>query len=334
MLKSLKLVAAAALVLTALVPSTSAYAEGLIRISQQFGTLYLPLHVIRDQNLIEKHAKALGLADVKVEWAQISGGDAINAALLSGSIDIAAAGIGPFLTLWGRTDGAVKIVAGLANQPNYLITNDPDIKSLKDFRATDKIAVPAVGVSVQARILQIAAEKEFGAGNQGKLDNNTVTLAHPDATAALLSGSTEIIAHLSNTPFQEQALKDPKIHKILSSYDVLGGPVTPTYLYTTTDWRKQNPKTYQAFFEALKEATAWIEANKKAAAETYIRVEKSKLDPAFVQSLIESPESKFTVVPTRSYVFADFLYRTGAIKKKAESWKDYTFEELHNESGS
>lgn len=334
MLKSLKLVAAAVLAFSALTPTTSASAEGLIRISQQFGTLYLPLHVIRDQNLIEKHAKALGLDGVKVEWAQLSGGDAINAALLSGSIDIAAAGIGPFLTLWDRTGGAVKIVGGLANQPNYLITNNPNVKSLKDFSTSDKIALPAVGVSVQARILQIAAEKEFGEGNQNKLDDITITLPHPDATAALLSGSTEITAHLSNTPFQEQALKDPKVHKIFSSYDVLGGPVTPTYLYTTTVWREENPKTFQAFFEALKEASAWIESNKKAAAETYVRIEKSKLDPAFVQSLIESPESKFTVVPSRSYAFADFLYRTGAIKKKAESWKDYTFEELHNESGS
>ena len=333
MLRHIRLVAAAAFAVNGLLPS-GASAEGLIRISQQFGTLYLPLHVIEDQKLIEKHAKALGLDEVKVEWAKISGGDAINAALLAGSIDIAAAGIGPFLTLWDRTKGGVKIVGGLANQPNYLVTNNPDIKSLKDFKPTDKIALPAVGVSVQARILQIAAEKEFGKGNQNKLDDITITLPHPDATAALLSGSTEITAHVSNTPFQEQALKNEKIHKILSSYDVLGGPVTPTYLYTTTDWREQNPKTFQAFFVALKEASAWIEANKKAAAETYVKIENSKLEPAFIQSLIESPDSKFTVVPSRSYAFADFLHRTGAIKTKAESWKDYTFEELHSENGS
>lgn len=329
-----RLFATSALAVAALFPAITAQAEGLIRISQQFGTLYLPLHVIRDQNLIEKHAKALGLNEVKVEWAQLSGGDAINAALLSGSIDIAAAGIGPFLTLWDRTQGSVKIVAGLANQPNYLVTNNPNIKTLKDFKPTDKIALPAVGVSVQARILQMAAEKEFGAGNQNKLDNNTVTLAHPDATAALLSRSTEITAHLSNTPFQEQALKDPKVHKVFSSYDILGGAVTPTYLYATTKWQAENPKTFQAFFDAVKEASAWIEANKKAAAEIYIRLEKSKLEPAFVQSLIESPDSKFTVVPAKSFAFADFLYRTGAIKRKADSWKDYTFDTLHAENGS
>lgn len=334
MSRLVKLLAATALAIAAVAPVKSAFAEGTIRISEQFGTIYLPLHVIRDQDLIQKHATALGLENVEVEWAKISGGAAVNDALLSGSIDIAAAGIGPFLTLWDRTDGAVKIVGGLSNQPNYLITRNPNVKSLKDFTEADKIALPAVGVSVQARILQIAAEKEFGAGNHGKLDNITVTLPHPDATTALLSGSTEINSHLSNTPFQEQALRDPNIHKVFSSYDVLDGPVTPTYVYSTVEFREKNPKTYQAFFEAFKEASAWIEANKKEAAATYIKIENSRLEPEFIQSLLESPESKFTLVPAASYKFADFLHRTGAIKNKAESWKDYTFEELHGENGS
>ncbi|MEO3997464.1 ABC transporter substrate-binding protein [Mesorhizobium sp. CAU 1732] len=313
---------------------TSAKAEGLIRISEQFGTIYLPLHVIRDQNLLEKHAKAVGLDSIEVEWAKISGGAAVNDAILSGSIDVGAAGIGPFLTLWDRTGGDVKIIGGLSNQPNYLITRNPNIKTLADFTTSDKIALPAVGVSVQARILQIAAEKEFGVGNHNKLDDITVTLPHPDATNALLSGATEVNSHLSNTPFQEQALRDEKIHQVFSSFDVLGGPVTPTYVYSTVGFREKNPLTYKAFFEAFKEASAWIEANKKEAAETYIRVENSRLEPEFVQSLLESPESKFTLVPSASFKFADFLHRTGAISTKAESWKDYTFEDLHGEDGS
>lgn len=324
----------ASTVLVSGVTTGAAKAEGVIRISEQFGTIYLPLHVIRDQNLLEKHAKAVGLDSIEVEWAKISGGAAVNDAILSGSIDVGAAGIGPFLTLWDRTGGDVKIIGGLSNQPNYLITRNPDIKTLADFTTSDKIALPAVGVSVQARILQIAAEKEFGVGNHNKLDDITVTLPHPDATNALLSGATEVNSHLSNTPFQEQALRDENIHQVFSSFDVLGGPVTPTYVYSTIGFREENPLTYKAFFEAFKEASAWIEANKKEAAETYIRAENSSLEPEFVLSLLESPESKFTLVPSASFKFADFLHRTGAIGTKAESWKDYTFEDLHGEDGS
>ena len=37
--------------------SPVALAEGQLRIVEQFGTVYLPLHVLRDQKLIEKHGK-------------------------------------------------------------------------------------------------------------------------------------------------------------------------------------------------------------------------------------------------------------------------------------
>jgi NitT/TauT family transport system substrate-binding protein len=334
MQKLLALLAASATFMMANVSTERAWAAETIRIVEQFGTIYLPLHVIRDQGLLEKHAAALGLENVQVEWTRLSGGSAINDALLSGNVDVAAAGIGPFLTLWDRTGGAVKIIGGLAHQPNYLITSREDISSLEDFGPGDKIALPAVGVSVQSRILQMAAEKAFGEGEHGRLDDNTVSLPHPDATAALLSGSTEIAAHLSNSPFQERALEDPKVHRIFSSYDVLGGPVTPTYVYATTAFREENPELFRAFFEAFREASAWIEANKAEAAQTYLRVEQSSLDPSFILSLLESPDSLYTIVPARSYDFADFLFRTGAIGTKAESWRDYTFEELHGEDGS
>lgn len=334
MIASLRTLTASAALMAASFSTVPAVSAETIRIVEQFGTIYLPLHVVRDQNLIQKHAAALGLDDVEVEWAKLSGGSAINDALLSGNVDVAAAGIGPFLTLWDRTGGDVKIIGGLAHQPNYLITSNPDIRSLADFKPEDKIALPAVGVSVQSRILQMAAEKAFGEGQHARLDTNTVSLPHPDATAALLTGSTEIVAHLSNSPFQERALEDPKVHRILSSYDVLGGPVTPTYVYSTIGFREDNPELFQAFFLAFKEASAWIEANKAEAAETYIRVENSSLEPAFIQSLLESPDSLYTLVPARSFAFADFLHRTGAIKTQAASWKDYTFEELHGEEGS
>lgn len=314
--------------------SAPAAAEGTIRIAEQFGITYLPLHVIRDQKLIEKHARAAGLGDVQVEWVKLSGGAAQNDALLSGSIDVASAGVGPALTIWHKTKGQVKAIASLGSLPSFLITNNPNVKTLQDFTSADKIAVPAVGVSVQSRTLQIAAEQAFGPGQHKKLEELTVSLPHPDATASLLSGGGQITAHFSNAPFQYQALKDPKIHKVLSSYDVLGGRATANFAYTTTTFRQNNPKTYGAFVAALKEAAAFIEADKKAAAETYVRVEKSKLDPALILSIVEDPDIRFTLIPERTFVYADFLARTGAIKTKPASWKDYFFDDVSGAEGS
>lgn len=121
---------------TTLLASRPAQAEGEIRIAEQFGIVYLLLNVVRDQHLIEKHGQAEGL-QIKVDWTQLSGGAAVNDALLSGAIDIAGAGVGPLLTIWDRTRGRqnVKAVASLGNFPYYLLSNDPRVRSIADFGA-------------------------------------------------------------------------------------------------------------------------------------------------------------------------------------------------------
>lgn len=325
--------------LTALAASLSAaspaHADGTIRIAEQFGIAYLPLHVIRDQKLIEKHGRAYGI-DINVEWTKLGGGASVNDALIADAVDIGAAGIAPILVLWDRTKGTanVKAIAALGSLPSFLITRNPNIKTLSDFTANDKIALPAVGVSLQARTLQIAVEKQIGVGKHTALDTFTVALSHPDATTALLSGSSEINAHFSNPPFQYQALRDPRVRKILSSYDVVGGPVTSAIVYTAERFRSGSPKAYAAFFAALKESVGWIQANKAEAAETYVRVETSKLDVAFIRSLVEDPDIQYKLTPERTYVYADFLHRIGAIKSKAKNWKDYFFEDIQVEAGS
>jgi len=320
----------------ALLGSAAAHAEGRIRIAQQFGIAYLILDVVRDQQLIEKHGKAQGQA-IEVDWASISGATAMNEALLANSLDVVSAGVPPLLTLWDRTQGKqnVKAVAALGSLPNYLITNNPQVRTLKDLGPKDRIAVPAAGVGFQSRTLQIETAKQFGQTDFKRFDNISVSLPHPDATAALIAGGSEINTHFSSAPFYYQALDANKaVHKILSSYEILGGPATFNVLYTTQKFHDENPKTYKAFYAALEEAAQWIRANKAQAAETFIRVQKSKLSPEFVRKIVEDPENDFTIVPHRTFVYADELHKLGVLKNKATSWKDYFFVEAHAAPGS
>ncbi|HCL4064829.1 TPA: ABC transporter substrate-binding protein [Pseudomonas aeruginosa] len=312
---------------TTLLASRPAQAEGEIRIAEQFGIVYLLLNVVRDQRLIEKHGQAEGL-QIKVDWTQLSGGAAVNDALLSGAIDIAGAGVGPLLTIWDRTRGRqnVKAVASLGNLPYYLLSNDPRVRSIADFGAGDRIAVPAVGVSVQSRFLQYAAAKQWGDKQFDRLDKYTVALPHPDATAALVAGGTELTGHFSNPPFQDQALANPKVHVVLDSYELLG-PNSPTVLFATEKFRQDNPKTYRAFVEALKEAAAFAQNDKAAAADTYIRVTGAKIDRAALLKIIANPQVEFSVTPKNTYPLAEFLYRVGAIRNKPASWQDYFFQD-------
>lgn len=313
---------------------TAAHAEGQIRIAEQFGIVYLLLNVVRDQQLIEKHGKEAGL-DIKVDWTQLSGGAAVNDALLSGSIDIAGAGIGPLLTIWDRTHGKqnVKGVASLGNFPYYLLSNDPKVKTIADFTDKDRIAVPAVGVSIQSRFLQYAAAKQWGDKEYNRLDKYTVALPHPEATSALTSGATELTAHFSNPPFQNQALENPKVHVVLNTYDLLG-PNSPTVLYTTEKFRTENPKTYQAFVDALAEAADFAQHDKAAAAETYIRVTGAKISKEELLKIIAGDDYQFSVTPKNTYPLADFLHRVGALKNKPASWQDYFFPDAKLAQGS
>ncbi|PMS35487.1 NitT/TauT family transport system substrate-binding protein [Trinickia symbiotica] len=314
----------------------SAHAEGTLRIADQYGVVYLLLNVVRDQQLIEKEGRKEGL-DIKVEWTQLSGGAAINDALLSGAIDIAAAGVGPLLTVWDRTHGRqnVKGVASLGNLPYYLVSNQPRVRSIADFTDKDRIAVPAVSVSVQSRILQMAAAKRWGDGAYDRLDKLTQAIPHPDATAAIVAGGTEITGHFGNPPFQEQELAgNPSAHIVLSSYDVLGGPSSATVLYATEKFRESNPKTYRAFVAALSDAAKFVAAHPDDAADIYLRVTHSKTDRALLLKIIRDPRVQFTIVPLNTFPLAQFMHRVGAIRNEPKSWKDYFFDDPAIANGS
>ncbi|AKZ64957.1 nitrate ABC transporter substrate-binding protein [Herbaspirillum hiltneri N3] len=319
-----------------LAATAPARAEGQLRIAEQFGVVYLLLNVAQDQKLIEKHGKAQGV-DIKVDWVKLSGGSAVNDALLSGAIDIAGAGVGPLLTIWDRTHGRqnVRGVASLGNLPYYLVSNNPNVKTIADFTDKDRIALPAVGVSVQSRVLQLASARQWSDAQYNKLDKISVAVPHPDAAAAIINGGTEISAHFGNPPFQDQELAgNPKAHIVLNSYQVLGGPSSATVLYATEKFRKDNPKTYKAFLGALDEAARFIAANPDKAADTYIRVSNARIDRDLLLKIIKNPEVQFKIAPQNTYPLAEFMYRVGAIKNKPASVKDYFFDDAHVNGGS
>jgi NitT/TauT family transport system substrate-binding protein len=318
------------LVMLAGLPS-AASAEGLIRIAEQFGIGYLPLQVMRDQSLIEKHGTEAGL-EITVEWARFSGGQAMNEALLSDSVDVGSGGVGPLLLIWDRTQGDVKGIAAINTMPLLLNANDPELQSLEDFTEDHKIAVPAAGVSIQARVLQMAAQQQLGSWDA--LENNQVSLPHPDATAQMISQVPGISAHLTSPPFQYQQLREDHIHNVLSSYDVLGGPHTFNSVWARTSFREDNPETYAAFLAALGEAMDYIEADPDGAAETYIRVTGSGLEKDFILSMIEDPDISFTTTPNNTMKFATFMQEIGVLNNLPESWQDYYFADIHDQSGS
>ena len=305
----------------------------VVRLAEQYGLHYLPLQILIDQRLIEKHAAKAGIKDLQVTMVKLGSGAAVNDALLSDSADFVAAGTGPLLKMWDRTKGnlEVRAIAGLVCLPMKLVTNRAELKSLDDLSDKDRIAVPGVKVSIQSVVLQMYAKKKFD--DAGRFDPWTVNMRHPDAVAALLSGQSHITAHFSVPPFIQMATKEKSIRTIATSYEIVGGKHTQLSIFNTKKFKDDNPKAFHAVYDALEEAMQIVK-DKKAAAGLYLKLSGSKEDPALIEETLNDPDLDFTTTPYKVMEFANFLHATGGIKNKPASWKDLYWETVHHLPGS
>ena len=322
-MKQLLMAATAALALFG--TATSALAEAkTLRVAKQYGLGYIQLMLMEDQKLVEKHAKAAGLGDVTVDWSTFRSSDVMNDALISGNLDFASLGPTGIITIWSRTRNNVDVRAasGLNAMAWTLNVRDPAIKSLKDFTAQHRIAVPAVKVSGQATALQIAAAKEWGDKEFEKLDSLTVSLSHPDATAMMLGGKSEIVANFSSPPFSNVQLKDQKIRALMNSDDILGGPISFNVIATTGKFRNDNPKLYGAFLAALKEATDIVSKDKGAAAEAYLRLTKDRSSKEELVAILDDKTTHITMDVLNLGSFTDFMGKVGRLKNAPADWKN------------
>lgn len=326
---------AAALALAGALFSAPASAEvAQVRITRQPSIVYLPLVVMEQKKLLEKHVAAAGLPDTKVEWITFTSGGASTEALLAGNVDLVTSGVSNLLLLWDRTKGDVKGVAGASAVPMVLVTRDPDVKSLKDFSEKDRIAVPTLKVSMQAVALQMAAEQAFGEAGRNKLDPLTIQLGHPDATMAVLNPRHEVNSHFSLPPYLNIELRDPNVHAVLNSNEVAGGPLSNGVVFTTKKFHDGNPKTYAAFLAGLKEAVDLIKSDPKQASEIYIAATKEKFTVDELTAILTQPDVIFSAQPYNTHKVAVHFARSGVMKTTPKSWQEFFFSEIHDLPGT
>ncbi|MFY4857921.1 ABC transporter substrate-binding protein [Aliarcobacter butzleri] len=299
-----------------------------IVISKQYGISYLPLIILEEQKLIEKYAKDKGLGEIKVNWATFGGGSVANDALLSGNAHLVAGGNGPFLRLWDKTKGKVKALAAINESPIVFVSNNKDVKTVKDLTSKDKIAVPSVKVSVQSLVLQIAVAKEFGIKEYDKFDNLTVSLKHPDAYLAVTTGSTEVNGHIGLEPFSTLELENPNVHQVFNSFDVLGGSHTTNLIWTSEEFYKNNPELSKIIVEALDEANKFIKENQDEVIKLYLSTTKSNESPEIIAKVLKNTTVYNTKPKENITQFSDFLYDIGAIKQKPADWKELFFDAI------
>jgi sulfonate transport system substrate-binding protein len=301
------------------------------------GVGFLPLLMMREHKLIEKHAAAAGVDNLEVEWLDLGGPSVMNDALISGSVDFIIAGPPGFITLWDRTRGSLDVrgVAAVSALPMYLNTRTPRLRSIDDIGDGDKIALTAIKVSIPAIVMQMYAAERYGADQATRFDRFTVSMTHPDGVIAMLAQSGDITAHYTSPPFHQRERRDPAIRTIMNTNDVMGGATTFTMMSTTRAYREDHPDAYAAVLAALEEAMQMIAADRLAAADVLIAARgDAGLGREELAELLADPDIEFTTTPQNTMRYARFMHSIGSIENLPDSWRDLFFPEIHGAPGS
>ena len=312
-------------------------ASSIVLISQT-GLPYLPMMVMEELKLVEKHAGRLGVASLKPEFKSLGGTQSLIDALLSGQMQFGVTGVPGLAVLWDKTAGTpneVRALSAVQSMPFMLVTNRPGVKSLRDFSEQDKIAVPGVKVSNQAICLQMAAAQEWGIENYARLDPYTITRSHPEAAVSVMSKATEINSHYSVAPFYYYELATAGVHNVVKSYDTLGGPTTNGVMLMTKKFRDANPKITQAVFAALSESEDFINKKPGEAAQIYMKAANEKRSTQDeMAKFIADPDNVWTTTPQQNMTYIGFMHKVGTMKRMPNSWKDIYMPESHELAGT
>ena len=318
--------------LLAAVPAPARAEVNEVHIGIQYGLIYLPVVVADAQGFFAIEAKKAGLPDLKVTVQRFSGSPAITDAVLSGNIDVGAFGTPGLLIAWEKTKGHQNVagLAALGANSFVLMTNKPEIKTIADFGDTDQIAVPAT-TSPQAVVMRMAAEQTFG--DYRRLDKLLVTMPHPDATAALLSGRI-ISGYVATAPFISVLRKSDKIHTVTTSKDVLGEEMTGVALGAPKSFVDANPTVAKVLIAAVEDGITYLAHEPIPAADAYLRAESSRLPRADVIGMLTDGSIVYSVAPTGLMKLAAFMAKTGELKTAPASWQDVFFPLIGSLKGS
>jgi NitT/TauT family transport system substrate-binding protein len=319
----------------ALLAAAPASAQQPLRIGMGNGLAFLPIYVATDLKLFEKHAKAEGLA-VKPAFHRVANSAAMQAALLSGKVDVAPFGVSAFLLTREKTKGTPQetvALSGLTTMPLVLVSNRPDLKSLTDFKPKDRIALPLLSAP-QMYFLQMQSEKSFG-GQADKLREQVVALPHAQAVEALEGSRNGVAGYFASPPFSQAVLKNQKVRKVLSSADVIGGRASFLMLAATRRNVQAQPKLAQAMVKALGEAAEIIRKEPRKAAQIFLKFEPSRsLDIKTLESVLQDLKDEFGSEVHGIEAYAAFMARQGKLKEPPKSWKDVVVPQLANLPGS
>lgn len=283
--------------------SASEPVEKKLIVAEQYGLAYAPLQILQAKNFVEEVDP-----DLTIEWAKAGNTTAIREMMLAGKVDIGFMGIPPFLI--ARDKGMDwDIFTGLSQAPVGLVSSNPEIQTIADIEASDRIALPQPG-SIQHILLAIAAERELG--DAAQFDQQLVTMKHPDGMSAMLAGE-ELKLHFTSPPFIFMELNEPNTHLVLGGTEAMGGPFT--FIIGAAPKRVQEEKSdsLETLNQALQMAMDFMRDEPEEALE--ILASSYELEPEVLAGYLAHPELVYSEEVLGLDTFIDFMERNGYLEQ-------------------
>jgi NitT/TauT family transport system substrate-binding protein len=291
-----------------------------LTIAYQPGIGYTPLIIMKEQRTIERRWPG-----TRVEWKVLASGAAITNGIIAGDIDIGAGGVGPLLVGWARGVNW-RFLAPMNEGDLWLMAKDPSIRTIGDLRGK-RIAMPSP-TSIQAVALRKMAQVKLGDANA--LDRGIISMDHPDAMQALLSG--QIDAHLTSAPFQFQervrgAHVVARSYSYFGAHSFLGVMVTQKFYDDHTNFSRN-------LYRDVNRAITLIKKYPGRVALTLSKDANGNPGPARFRVWLKNPALEYTTRPRGLVRFARFMNSIGVINKMPGSWRDLVFPPVHGTRGS
>lgn len=305
---------------------------GEIKIGIGHGIGFLPLYLASDLKLFDKYARAAGLPQ-RIVVQRYNSAAPLRQAMSKGELAAVALGLPAFL-MARETQKPMVAISGITTLPLVLLTAQPNIKSIADFKAGQHIAVPLLSAP-QMRYLRLQAEQSPSPGLWTRLQQQVVVMPHQDALDAMTGGKREIAAYFASPPFTQVALKDPKVRAVMSSVDVLGGKSSFFIIAAPRTTLAANPKLAEVVAKAIDEASAMIAKDPKRAAMTWLKYEPShSLDVRAVEAVLRDLKDEFGSGVYGVSVTAALMNREGKLNGAVANWKDVVAPAIADGPGS
>lgn len=315
-LLSLLMVTAMAVSMTACSGGKEESGKEKLVIAYQSSIAYAPLIVMQEKGLIEKHFDG----EVEVDWQLAANGAAINDGITAGSIDVGCMGAAPAIT--GMQAGIpYKIFTGLSSQPYAILTNQDDIKSLKDIKADDQIAITNIN-SHPHILLAMAAKAEFG--DARALDGNLVVLANADGYSSIISGAVQ--CHMVISPYNFMEVATGEINEIPVSKEVWPEGNTFIVGVAGTKLQEEKPELYEALCKATEEAMTFIAENPEETAEILAKGYDASAEE--ILTWMNDSRSKYETKLQGVMELANFMVEEGFLEEGPKDISEIAFDNV------